>query len=450
MRLPIASQESHLTSLNGSLNILEQNLLLYQNPKCQKVPMQTNLLKTSLESLHTIPPNIMVKENIEKLNPQIMERRQALKIRIYPNQEQKQKFNNFINTYRLVYNTAISTIKEEKKTNFIYIRNKVFEKINILYDNPNWFNELYFDSKTLAVKEASNAYISNYAKGGPFNIQYKNKYNKKQNLKIDHRVPKLKKDMLNIFKMDIYTRKTDMKKLKKIFNKGISDSEIVREFPGKYFLILNYKTETINIEKKIKIASNDPGIKTLSTIYTPEGLFMKLGNNIQNIYKKYSNRINNLNKILSTKKGRTKQNIRKRLSKLRSKIRNIVENIHNNTSSFLAKSVEELILPKLDLKNMIKKEKRNLNKRVVNDIIYKSPYKLHCKIVDQCSKYNTNIIKITEEYTSKTCGFCFNRKTKEELKGERIYECKKCGITMDRDYNAARNIMLKHNKLFSA
>jgi putative transposase len=127
-----------------------------------------------------------------------------------------------------------------------------------------------------------------------------------------------------------------------------------------------------------------------------------------------------------------------------------VENIHNNTSSFLAKSVEELILPKLDLKNMIKKEKRNLNKRVVNDIIYKSPYKLHCKIVDQCSKYNTNIIKITEEYTSKTCGFCFNRKTKEELKGERIYECKKCGITMDRDYNAARNIMLKHNKLFSA
>ena len=392
----------------------------------------------------------MVKENIEKLNPQIMERRQALKIRIYPNQEQKQKFNNFINTYRLVYNTAISTIKEEKKTNFIYIRNKVFEKINILYDNPNWFNELYFDSKTLAVKEASNAYISNYAKGGRFSIQYKNKYNKKQNLKIDHRVPKLKKDMLNIFKMDIYTRKTDMKKLKKIFNKGISDSEIVREFPGKYFLILNYKTETINIEKKIKIASNDPGIKTLSTIYTPEGLFMKLGNNIQNIYKKYSNRINNLNKILSTKKGRTKQNIRKRLSKLRSKIRNIVENIHNNTSSFLAKSVEELILPKLDLKNMIKKEKRNLNKRVVNDIIYKSPYKLHCKIVDQCSKYNTNIIKITEEYTSKTCGFCFNRKTKEELKGERIYECKKCGITMDRDYNAARNIMLKHNKLFSA
>ena len=57
----------------------------------------------------------------------------------------------------------------------ITIKNKVFEKINILYDNPNWFNELYFDSKTLAVKEASNAYISNYAKGGPFNIQYKNK-----------------------------------------------------------------------------------------------------------------------------------------------------------------------------------------------------------------------------------------------------------------------------------
>ena len=83
---------------------------------------------------------------------------------------------------------------------------------------------------------------------------------------------------------------------------------------------VNYKTETINLEKKIKIASIDPGIKTLSTVYTPEGILMKLGNNIQKIYKKISDRINKLNKILPTKKGRTKQNIRKRLSKLKEKL----------------------------------------------------------------------------------------------------------------------------------
>ena len=212
---------------------------------------------------------------------------------------------------------------------------------------------------------------------------------------------------------------------------------------------VNYKTETINIEKKIKIASIDPGIKTLSTVYTPEGILMKLGNNIQKIYKRISDRINKLNEILPTKKGRTKQNIRKRLSKLRSKIRSMVENIHITIASFLARSIDELILPKLDVSNIINKARRNLNKGIVKDIIYKSPYKFHCKIIDQCDKYNTKIIEATEEYTSKTCGNCFNRKTKEEQKGERVYECKKCGIKIDRDYNGARNIMLKHKKLFN-
>jgi len=446
--IPIVSQESLLTSLNGSLNILEQNLLLYPNPKCQKIPINLNLLKTSLESLHTIPLNFTEKENTLKLNPKTEPRQQTLKIRIYPNKDQKLKLGNYIDTYRLVYNTAISLIKEHKKTNFIFLREKVFEKINEKYNNPEWFNDLYFDSKTLAVKEASNAYISNYAKGGVFNVKYKSKHNKKQNLKIDHRVPKIKNDTLKMFKMDIYVRKFDMSKLKKIFEKNIiSDSEIIREYPGKYFVILNYKTETPTVEKKIKRASIDPGIKTLTTVYTQEGIFFKLGNNIQKIYKNLSDRAKNLNEILPTKKGRTRKNIRKKLSKLRSKIRNVVENIHNMIGSFLARSTEELILPILDVSKMISKAKRNINKNIVKDIIYKSPYKLHQKIMDQCKKYNTKVTNIDESYTSVTCGNCLTRKLKSELLGSRIYDCNKCGMKIDRDYNGARNIMLKNDNM---
>lgn len=95
----------------------------------------------------------MDKENTLKQD-QLKERRQTIKIRIYPNEEQKIKFNNFFNIYRLIYNTAISCIKNEHKTNYIYIRNKVFKIINEKYNNPEWFNELYFDSKTLAIKRS--------------------------------------------------------------------------------------------------------------------------------------------------------------------------------------------------------------------------------------------------------------------------------------------------------
>ena len=446
--IPIVSHASLSTSLNGSLNILEQNLLLFPNQTFQKIPMNLNLLKTSLESLHIIPPNIMEKENTLKLIPPTEPRQQTLKIRFYPNAEQKNKFNQFFDIYRLVYNTSVSLIKEHSKTNFIFIRSKMFEHINQKYNNPDWFNNLYFDSKTLAVKEASNAFVSNYAKGKSFKVKYKSKYNLKQNLKIDHRVPKIKNDILKIFKMDLYVRKFDMKKLKKIFDEyDISDSEIIREYPNKYSLILNYKTETQIVEKKMKRISIDPGIKTLSTIYSKEGILLKLGNNIQQLYKNKSEKINRLNEILGTKKGKTKKNIRKRISKLRSQIRNIVMNSQNTISNIIARSTEEVILPKLDVSNIISKAKRNINKNVVKDIIYKSPYKLHQKILDQCKKYNTRVIEVDERNTSITCGNCNNKKEKGELKGSRMYECKKCGIKIDRDYNGARNIMLKYDNL---
>ncbi len=46
-----------------------------------------------------------------------------------------------------------------------------------------------------------------------------------------------------------------------------------------------------------------------------------------------------------------------------------------------------------------------------------------------------------EWYTSKTCSMCGCKN--ENLGGSKIFNCNKCKITMDRDYNGARNIMLK-------
>ena len=52
------------------------------------------------------------------------------------------------------------------------------------------------------------------------------------------------------------------------------------------------------------------------------------------------------------------------------------------------------------------------------------------------------VIVCDEAYTSKTCGQCgaINRK----LGGSKVFRCKPCGYTADRDASAARNILLRY------
>ena len=48
---------------------------------------------------------------------------------------------------------------------------------------------------------------------------------------------------------------------------------------------------------------------------------------------------------------------------------------------------------------------------------------------------------VTEEYTSKTCGACGH--LHDKLGGNKRFRCPKCNALFDRDWNAARNILIK-------
>ena len=448
---PIVLQESHLNFLNGCLNILEQNSYICQ-PKIKTIQhMNMNSLKTSLESLPIIQQNFTENVNTKQIN--ILQR--TLKIRIYPNKTQKQYLKNCLGIYRLVYNKSVDFISKNRKTNYIYVRNSVLDIINEKYPNNNWFNELYFDCKSLAVKEACCAFKSNYNKTSNthFQVKFKSKNSKNQNLKIDHRVTKFENNNLYIFKNKlknaIFIRNKDKKKIKNIFdNFTICDSEIIRDNTRAYYLILNHECSNVNIDKKISMLSIDPGIKTLYNCYSKEGVCMKLGNNIEKIYEDKIKKYDELLSLKSQKKGNTKKNLNLRAKKLYKQIKNIVINNHNHIASFVAQTSEEIITSKLDLKKIANKQKRNVGKDIVRNMNFKNISKLENKLKSVCEKYTTKLHIVDESYTSLTCSNCMHKKEKAELKCKRIYNCTHCNLTMDRDYNAAKNILLKHLNLF--
>ncbi len=66
------------------------------------------------------------------------------------------------------------------------------------------------------------------------------------------------------------------------------------------------------------------------------------------------------------------------------------------------------------------------------------------KLKYKCDTYKKKLIIVDESYTSKTCGNCGML---NDVGGSEVYVCEGgCKITIDRDVNGSRNILLKNIK----
>lgn len=94
--------------------------------------------------------------------------------------------------------------------------------------------------------------------------------------------------------------------------------------------------------------------------------------------------------------------------------------------------------------NMVKKKPkiiRQIGCKTVRDILTLSHGKFNERIEEYAKRTKTNILRVTEEYTSKTCGRCGF--IDHDLDCKKVYNCSICGYKEDRDINGARNILIK-------
>ena len=78
---------------------------------------------------------------------------------------------------------------------------------------------------------------------------------------------------------------------------------------------------------------------------------------------------------------------------------------------------------------------KEITKRRLYDLKH---YKFREYLKLNSEKFKVTINEINEYMTSKTCYKCKN--IKHDLGGNKIYECKKCNLKIDRDVNASINI----------
>lgn len=123
------------------------------------------------------------------------------------------------------------------------------------------------------------------------------------------------------------------------------------------------------------------------------------------------------------------------------KIRNKINEMHWKTISFLTRNYDMIVIPNFRISEMVKTRKLpKVTKRMLYMFCFHSFF---LKLKFKCETTKTKLKIVGEEYTSKTCTGCGEL---NNVGSSEVYNCKNCNLTIDRDINASRNILLKNIK----
>jgi len=161
----------------------------------------------------------------------------------------------------------------------------------------------------------------------------------------------------------------------------------------------------------------------------------------ENFLKKEENHLKNLQRKFSKEKKGTL--LRRKFGKWICKIHNDVGNKKKDfffkTANQLVKNYDVIYMEDLNIKNMLKKEKKDGKRSLRRNIQIASWNQFQSILSYKAEEADKRLVLIDPRNTSKECSSCGNVKISLPLK-TRIYFCTKCGLKLDRDFNASLNI----------
>lgn len=375
----------------------------------------------------------------------------AVKIRLYPNKTQTEQFNKLLGCYRFVYNQCLA-----RKINS-YKENKISENLSTLGhfihhellkdDNFIWLRE----QNTKVLKQAVNDMLSAYKnfftqhKGFP---KFKSKRDNKQSCRFELGAISRRNDyttyklsLANIKNVKFRCNKKYAEYLQK-YKSNIKQATLSKLHCGEYYLSILVDGNLTH--KGLRDTDNavgiDLGIKDF--VITSEG---EVFDNLH-FKKSQSNKIKRLQRQLSKKqKGSNNRNkARIRLAKAYKKINDKKQYYLHQVSNTLINENQVICMEDLNVKGMLKNHK-------LAESIQEMNFGEFRRILEyKANWYNRKIVYVDRFYpSSKTCNHCgyINKQLKLS---DRQWACPQCGELIDRDYNAALNILDEGLKILSA
>ncbi|AJD29242.1 IS200/IS605 family element transposase accessory protein TnpB [Clostridium sporogenes] len=355
----------------------------------------------------------------------------AYKYRIYPNKEQKLYFAKTFGCTRFIYNKMLTDrIKSYKENKDLDIKQSKYPTPAQYKKEFEWLKEI--DSLALAnaqlnLDKAYKNFFRDKSIGFPKLKSKKSNYhsyttnNQKGTIYIENsriKIPKLK----TMIKIKLH-RKFD----------GIIKSCTVSKTPSnKYYISILVDAENNQLPKTNKKVGIDVGLKEFAT--TSDGDFF--GN--PKWLRKSEKRLAKLQKDLSRKKknSNNRKKARLKIARLHEKITNQRKDFLHKLSMQIISENQAIVIENLKVSNMLK------NHRLAKAISEVSWYEFRTMLEYKCKWYGRELIIAPSNYaSSQLCSNCGNKSNQTKDLSCRTYICPVCGMIMDRDLNASKNLL---------
>ena len=354
------------------------------------------------------------------------------KYRLYPNKQQEILLQKTFGCCRFVYNQTLYYRKklyenESKNMNKFSCNQYVNQ---VLKKEFEWLKEV--DSLALAnaqmnLDKAYKNFFRDKSVGFP---KFKSKKNNNKSYTTNNqngtiyiennkiKLPKLK-SMIKI-------------KLHRKFTGTIKSCTISQKPSGKYFISILVDCENKLLPKNNNKVGIDLGIKEFAI--TSDGEFF----NNPKWLRKSLKKLNKLQKDLSRKKkgsnNRNKQRIK--VAKLYEKITNQRQDFLHKLSHYIINENQVIVIEDLKVSNMLK------NHKLAQAISEVSWFEFRRQLEYKSKWYGRKLIIAPSNYaSSQLCSHCGNKSSQTKDLSCRTYKCPVCGMIMDRDLNASKNLL---------
>ena len=357
----------------------------------------------------------------------------AYKTQLDVNNKQQTLLLQHLGCARWAYNFALSKKKEafekkEKIPNAI----ELHRELNKLKKTEHpWFYESSKAAPQEAIRDCDKAFQNffreikrkNKKAGFP---KFKSKKNDKQSFRLTGSIKVLDGGYIQLPRLGEL----------KLFEKDYlpKDSKIlsatVSKRADKWFVSLQVEEEYKEKSNGNGIIGVDLGVKTLATC--SDGTTYENPKALKKNLKKLKRKQRQLSRKKKGSKNREKA--KQKLSKLHYKISNIRKDCLHKATSKIINDNQVIVLEDLKISNMMKNH--NLAQAISDVGLYEFRRQIEYKSV-----WNRRYVEFVDTFypSSKICSCCNHKKDKLGL-DERTFICSNCGMEMDRDLNAAKNL----------